>query len=95
MGTGPFLLASIIQFINPYLSNSDSHLPLARVLALLPLLVALLSFDQTCITNAHADHTYLVSLNLLNFIQTLIITSGLLLGSLFVASRITRVQGAE
>jgi hypothetical protein len=60
MGTGPFLLASIIQFINLInQSNSDPQhictsplrlcipnllhgvLPLARVLALLPLLVAL------------------------------------------------------
>lgn len=36
--------------------------------------------------------TPIVSLNLLNLVQTLIITSGLLVGSLIVASRITRGQ---
>jgi ABC-type transport system involved in Fe-S cluster assembly fused permease/ATPase subunit len=34
----------------------------------------------------------IVSLNLLNLVQTLIITLGLLVGSLIVASRITRGQ---
>ena len=49
---------------------------------------------ECCFLRSHQwSHSYsIVSLNLLNLAQTFIITSGLLVGSMIVASRITKGQ---